>query len=153
MVECSFCVDRTIRNCHCWLTVDGCCCCSLFYRCHVPALTVNASMNCSFHDDVPIRSEAFALCTNLSTVLCNLHKMKGKQTNIYQWLSSTPLPYTLFAFFYLFAWWLIALRRNKTFLLKWPAWMHHAYEHLQQTDWTNKMHFEIYLEFLALFNA
>lgn len=35
---------------------------------HIPALTVIASTNCSFQDDVPIRSEAFALCTNLSTV-------------------------------------------------------------------------------------
>lgn len=34
----------------------------------LPAVTVNASANCSFHDDVPIRSDAFALCTNLSTV-------------------------------------------------------------------------------------
>ena len=34
----------------------------------VPALTVKASTNCSFQDEVPIKIDAFALCTNLSTV-------------------------------------------------------------------------------------
>lgn len=34
----------------------------------LPGLTVSASKNCSFQDEVPIRREAFALCTNLSTV-------------------------------------------------------------------------------------
>lgn len=38
---------------------------------HWPGLTVNASENCSFHDDVPMSKEAFALCTNLSTVFWN----------------------------------------------------------------------------------
>lgn len=34
----------------------------------LPALTVNASLNCSRHEDVPISRDAFARCTNLSTV-------------------------------------------------------------------------------------
>lgn len=34
----------------------------------LPGLTVIASANCSFQEDVPISKEAFALCTNLSTV-------------------------------------------------------------------------------------
>lgn len=43
---------------------------------NIPALTVKASTNCSFHDDVPISSDALARCTNLSTVLCE-YKRKG----------------------------------------------------------------------------
>lgn len=42
---------------------------------HLPELAVNASVNCSLQEDVPIMIEALALCTNLSTVFC-------KQTNI-----------------------------------------------------------------------
>jgi hypothetical protein len=41
-------------------------------RCHnLPALTVIASTNCSFQEDVPIRIDAFALWTSLSTVFWN----------------------------------------------------------------------------------
>lgn len=36
----------------------------------LPELAVNASVNCSFHDEVPMIMEAFALWTNLSTVFC-----------------------------------------------------------------------------------
>jgi len=38
---------------------------------HLPALTVIASTNCSFQEDVPIRIDAFALWTSLSTVFWN----------------------------------------------------------------------------------
>lgn len=41
-------------------------------ECAIPdGLTVIASMNCSFHDDEPTMSEAFARCTSLSTVFCS----------------------------------------------------------------------------------
>lgn len=36
-------------------------------------------MNCSFHDDVPIKREALALCTNLSTVFCKKRFQTGKK--------------------------------------------------------------------------
>ena len=42
------------------------------HRCqNLPALTVIASTNCSFQEDVPIRIDAFALWTSLSTVFWN----------------------------------------------------------------------------------
>lgn len=52
---------------------------TLFKSYTVPALTVSASINCSFHDDVPISREALALCTNLSTVFCGDKKRKEIQ--------------------------------------------------------------------------
>jgi hypothetical protein len=42
---------------------------------NLPGLTVMASMNCSFQEDVPMRIEAFALWTSLSTVFCNTKTM------------------------------------------------------------------------------
>lgn len=39
-------------------------------RCSSPGTTVSASLNCSFHDDVPSTDETFARATSLSTVLC-----------------------------------------------------------------------------------
>jgi hypothetical protein len=42
------------------------------HRCqYLPALTVIASTNCSFQEDVPIKIDAFALWTSLSTVFWN----------------------------------------------------------------------------------
>jgi len=36
----------------------------------LPALTLSASINCSFHEEVPTNKDAFALWTSLSTVFC-----------------------------------------------------------------------------------
>jgi hypothetical protein len=44
-------------------------------RKNLPGLTVIASTNCSFQEDVPMRIEAFALWTSLSTVFCNINAM------------------------------------------------------------------------------
>lgn len=68
-------------------------------RHHSPAFTVKASTNCSFHDDVPIRRDAFALCTNLSTVFCwqemkklikfnSIEQERSVMKNSNQWLAT-----------------------------------------------------------------
>ena len=52
----------------------------ILYR--LPAVTVSASTNCSFHEDVPIKIEAFALWTNLSTVFYGLKEEKERKSLI-----------------------------------------------------------------------
>lgn len=59
----------------------------------LPGLTVKASMNCSFHEDDPIRIDALALCTSLSTVFCKekerewLHKLAGFSIKVCLWFA------------------------------------------------------------------